>query len=819
METKPELLAPVGSQESLQAAVENGADAVYLGGKSFNARVRADNFTTEQIIAGAQYAHHKGVKVYITVNTLYKNKELEAILEFIEEIYQGQLDGVIVQDLGLANLISHFLPDLELHASTQMTVHNLAGAKYIEQLGFSRVVLARELTLAEIKEINQQTDLQLETFVHGALCICYSGQCLMSSLIGGRSGNRGRCAQPCRLPYTLINRTDNTVVNEQLKQKYLLSPKDINTLEILPDLIESGIQAFKIEGRMKRPEYVALTTQLYRKYIDRYFQERSDYQVEIEDHEKLAQVFNRGGFINGYYHGQENTDLISYQRPKNWGLKIGEVVSYNADANQCTIKLTAELKQGDGIEIWRETGNNPSLQVSEIETVAENKVTIELKASVKPGNPVYKTSDRKLLSDLTASYREETKKIEIYGHFQAKLEEKMALTLWDSQGHYVTATSDFKPEPAKNQPLAEEDFREQLGKLGNSPYQLASLELDAASNLFVPLSKLNQLRRTAVAKLNHQREQQFLTTQRTNTINKQEISLPPAEAEKEAKLAVQLSADLAAAALTEEVDRVYCTDYQLTEAKLTELIDQSQKTNTELFIRLPQISRQADRQAIKEQIARLEASDIDGFLIPQLGAAQLTAKSTKKLAADYPLHNFNSYTAAHWAREGYEGVTLSPELTLKEIRKLARDNKIEKEIIIYGHLPMMITEYCPIEGVTANFQAEQNCSANCQEKQYGLKDRKGMIAPIITAPQNCRTAIYNSQPLYLLDYMTDLKQVNCSWYRLNFTIETREEVTEIITVYRIKLNNPELTTATSRQLTKKMNQQGYTTGHFFRGVK
>ncbi len=414
-EKKPELLAPVGSLESLYAAVQNGCDAVYLGGKSFGARAYAQNFDREELRTAFDYAHLYGVRIYITINTLYKDDEISSVLEFVKELYDDGVDGVILQDLGMAQLIHQTFPELELHASTQMTVHNLEGAKYLEGLGFSRVVLAREMTLEEISEIVKGTSLEVETFIHGALCISYSGQCLMSSLIGGRSGNRGRCAQPCRLPYTLVNRkTTEKIVSDlttfqkgksssTLKGRYLLSPKDISTLEIIPSLIQAGIKSFKIEGRMKRPEYAAAVTSIYRKYIDLALKEPKSYQVDPQDIENLSQIFNRGGFSLGYYQGKTGRSMMSYLRPKNWGVKIGEVISYNPRNNLCKIKLTGKLESGDGIEIWTDQGENPGTLVQSTQ-LSNELVTLTIKGKINAGNPVYRTSDKILLDDLAKTY-------------------------------------------------------------------------------------------------------------------------------------------------------------------------------------------------------------------------------------------------------------------------------------------------------------------------------------------------------------------------------------------------------------------------------
>lgn len=817
---KPELLAPVGNRESLYAAVQNGCDAIYLGGKSFNARKRAENFNVEELEEVFEYAHIRGVKVYVTVNTLYKDQEIKEVLNFIEQIYEYGVDGIILQDLGAAKVINKALPDLELHASTQMTVHNLEGAKYLENLGFSRVILARELSLAEIKEIIDETELKVETFVHGALCISYSGQCLMSSLIGGRSGNRGRCAQPCRLPYTLIDLDTREVIGEEFAKSHLLSPRDINVLEILPDLIDVGISSFKIEGRMKRPEYTALVTEKYRKYIDDYVENReNNYEVRKSDLEEITQIFNRGGFIPGYYLGKEDLDLISHQRPKNWGIKVGEVIDYENRNGECKIKLNKEINAGDGIEIWTGEDETPGTILSEFEKVSEDIIKIEIRGRIRAGDSVYRTSDKELLKRLQKTYQlpDTIKKLEIYGHLTAKLGKPMELKVWEDEGHYLSVTGDFRCEEAKNQPITEDDLQEQLNKLGNTPYKFGSLELNIDNNLFIPISKINELRRKAVEELNLKRSKQFISCERSSRINEEDFKLETAAKKEEAQLTVYLKEiDYLDDILEVGIDRVYCDSQQLELDQIDDFVQQAKSYDTEFFIKLPQIARQYRMREVKKKINRLEDSQLDGYLVSQLGIAYLLQKTEKKLIADYPLNIFNSYTVNHWQLDEYEGVVLSPELTLNEIKNLTEYNNINKEIIVYGHLSMMITEYCPIGAVMTGFDSEQSCKQECLQGDFGLLDRKDMAAPIDPDPANCIATIYNSQPLYVVDYLSKITQSGCQSYRLDFIREDKEEAVEILQAYRAKVDNRDFD---STALKDRMNQKGYTTGHFYRGVK
>ncbi|NLD47499.1 MAG: U32 family peptidase, partial [Clostridiaceae bacterium] len=325
---KPELLAPCGDQDAFKAAVENGADAVYLGGRLFNARQFAANFDSEKLKEASDYAHVRAVNVYLAMNTLMSEGELGKALEFLQEAYLAGIDGVIVQDLGFAALVRKAFPDLPLHASTQMTIYNIEGVRTLEKIGFKRVVLARELSLEEIGSICTETGLEVEVFAHGALCTGYSGQCLMSSIIGGRSGNRGKCAQPCRLPYELEGENPNR--NSSINRGYYLSPKDLCTVGLLGEIAATGVKSLKIEGRMKSPEYVATVVRIYRKYLNRVFEKGKlsvKYAIDEQDLSDLLKIFNRGGFSEGYFKGKTGKDMMSYEKPKNWGVYLGDVIT------------------------------------------------------------------------------------------------------------------------------------------------------------------------------------------------------------------------------------------------------------------------------------------------------------------------------------------------------------------------------------------------------------------------------------------------------------------------------------------------------------
>ena len=402
-----ELLSPVGDFECLKAAVQNGADSVYLGGSLFNARASAANFNNESLKEAIRYAKLRNVKINFALNTLIKDEEFDDAINLAKFVYTLGADAIIVQDLGLAKYIIDNLPGMDVHASTQMTIHNLQGVLALEKLGFKRVVLSRELSLADIRYICANSNIEIETFVHGALCISYSGQCLFSSTIGARSGNRGKCAQPCRLPYKLMNE------NEQiLDQGYLLSPRDLCSLQYIPDLINAGVTCFKIEGRMKTPEYVATVTSIYRKYIDLALS-GNDYVVDEKDIKKLMQVFNRGGFSSGNFEDDENLNYVYKEKPNNMGLYIGNVSSFNKEKGLITLNTKESLSIGDQIslekeehkytitELMKNKVNIPSANPNETVTIGRMKGNISL------GDRVYKLSSKSFSKAVKEFYEKE----------------------------------------------------------------------------------------------------------------------------------------------------------------------------------------------------------------------------------------------------------------------------------------------------------------------------------------------------------------------------------------------------------------------------
>ena len=499
-----ELLAPVGSFEALKAAVQNGANAVYLGGKDFGARASANNFDRDELKEAVKYAHIRGVQVFVTTNTLRKENEIEDFLEYAKFLYDIDVDAIILQDIGMARLIKRELPDFELHASTQMVAHSLEDVKYLESVGFDRVVLAREVTVEEIKYICDNCKADIEVFVHGALCVCYSGQCLMSSMIGNRSGNRGRCAQPCRQRYELIDVYTGEVVNSN--GDYLLSPRDLNAIEEIDKVIDAGVHSLKIEGRMKRPEYVATVIDGYRKTIDEYLA-TNKLNVSDETINDLYTIFNRK-FTKGLLLGDVGKDMMNSQLPNNQGLYVGTVVDYNKKAKRLKIKLANTLKKGDGINLGGGTIGR-IIKNRNIETIGYKGETIELDfvGEARKGQIVFKTSDSELMDRVQATFTQDKEFVKniIDAKITIKLGQKPILTLKDRHSNEATIEGDKIVEEAMKVALSKEKVETQLRKLGNTPYELDLLEIELDDNVSLPISLLNQMRRDCIELLDKER--------------------------------------------------------------------------------------------------------------------------------------------------------------------------------------------------------------------------------------------------------------------------------------------------------------------------
>ena len=486
-----ELLAPAGTFEALEAAVNAGADAVYMGGKAFGARAYAENFDDDAMRRAVRFAHLHHVRLFITVNTLVDDSELDQLAHYLIFLHNIGIDGIIVQDLGVIRVARHVVPNLPLHASTQMTLTSAAAVAFARDAGMERSVLARELSLTDIDKICATCGTEIETFIHGALCVCYSGQCLMSSLIGGRSGNRGRCAQPCRLPYTVVNAAGAEVLKNADAGQFLLSPRDMNTLDILPKLIEAGVTSYKIEGRMKRPEYVAVVVDASRRAIDSY--RAGHFEVPERDRRNIEQIFNRD-FTTAYLERRPGRTMMSDRRPNNRGVLVGRVMRINKGTGTAVVRLERDLHVGDGLEFWVTVGGRVGETLTEIRVdgqavdsaPAGSQATIAIPRGVRLNDRVFRTLDSELMAYAGQFYGEKHKKrIPIDARVTARLGQPAQVTVTDEDGNTGTGYTQFIVEQARKHPLDEAAARKQVDRLGSTEYALRSLVLDADDGVMV----------------------------------------------------------------------------------------------------------------------------------------------------------------------------------------------------------------------------------------------------------------------------------------------------------------------------------------------
>ena len=736
-----ELLSPAGDFECLVSAVQNGANAVYFGLDKFNARVNGRNFEDEELVKAIKYAKLRNVKTHLTLNILIKNKEFEEALKLVEFAYNSGIDAVIVQDLGLAKKIMELFPKLEVHSSTQMTIYNLDGVKEIEKLGYSRCVLARELSIEEIKNICKNTNIEIEVFIHGALCICYSGQCLMSSLIGGRSGNRGRCAGTCRLPYSLLKD------GQEQEKGYLLSSKDVCTLDILPELIEAGVKSFKIEGRMKSKEYVGIVTSIYRKYID-LAESNQEYVVDKKDREMLMQIFNRGGFSTGYLKGKLGKNMMYTKRPNHIGTLLGEVISYNPNKGHVKIKLCKELDLGDSIAI-----GDSSCKISEL--MQKNNKTVSIKLNQKMDQKIGK----------------ENIKRKVNCNIELKQDKVIKLELQDIDTNIsVKLEGDSVVKKADNAGITSKRIEEQLSKTGNTIFKIENINIKMDESIIVPISSLNEIRRRGLEELEHKLLESFKREQVNLKLDVKEEKFIPKEEVKVTLCLNKISKEIDYASL-KNVDNVYIPFKYFLDEDLKESIENiSKKFST--YILLPAITKSNYEKLLYNNLPKI-AERVEGIVISNLSQIYEIEKlgiNGKKLVANYTMNIENNFTVEELKRLGVCKYIVPPEAEKETIRGLTEN--IEKETIVYGRTLLMTTEYCTIGTL-------KNCPAMCQKGRYTLKDRMGFEFPIYTDRINCNNLIYNSK-ITSISY----KDLQTDSIKIDILEETKEEIQRIIDIQK-----------------------------------
>jgi len=849
---KPELLAPAGTWESLVAAVENGADAVYLGGKMFSARQSAGNFEHEEIQRAVYFAHVRGVKVYVTVNILLDEVELMEAVRFLYFLQTCGVDAVLVQDLGLAALARKVIPELPLHASTQMTIHNLSGAKLLQQAGFERVVLARELSLAEIEEIALQSGLEIEVFVHGALCVCYSGQCLMSSLIGGRSGNRGRCAQPCRLKYALVDVAGRPLVEPASTGEYLLSPRDLNMSRHLPDLVKAGISALKIEGRMKRPEYVATVVRIYRELLDR-IDSGEGFFISDEESRQLAQIFNRD-FTTGYFYGMPGKDLMSWKRPNNRGVRIGRIKSFNRRSQLVEVVLESPLRVGDGIEVWVSNGGRAVGKVKRIllkdkpveRAPAKTVVQLAINGRVFPGDRVFKTHDADLIELARASFTspKELRKIPLAVTVEAKVGEPLRLQVMDPEGYTGEAFTTSLTTEAVHRPLTAAYLEKQLDRMGNTPFKLGSLACRLEGQVMVPVSEINEARREALAQLEAKRAAGYKSPVLPEEIFNQRLSqalyennttagtaaTPPVLSVAVGDLVSLRAAVKAGAGEVQFGGEQFRSKPPLSVKDILSGSDICRQAGVKFILKSPRIMHEQELADFCRLLESFSGEFLDGILTGNLGLIKAAKEITGiPVFGDFSVHVFNHAAADFLRLFGVERVTLSPELTLEQVRRLVPLLPVPAEAIVHGALPLMVSAYCApgsllepgASGSSEKWQAgDRPCTGSCR-RAYGLKDRKGVIFPVET-DRNCRMHVFNSRELCMIDDLNAIAGAGVAVVRVEAGQQSAEYVSDVVKAYHTVLRTPEgqreKITSSLKDSLLKYSEAGFTKGHYYRGV-
>lgn len=839
---KIELLAPAGNLAALKAAVENGADAVYIGGAMFSARQKADNFTREQMQAGVQYAHERGAKVHVALNTLVSNDEIGALVEYAYQLAEIGVDAVIVQDLGVAHLLRETLPQLPLHASTQMAIHNTAGVQFLEEQGFERVVLARETSLDAIRNIKAQTNAELEVFVHGALCVAYSGQCLLSSMIGGRSGNRGLCAQPCRMQYQLVDANEQEYPSDD--GQYLLSTKDLNMIHHIPDLINAGIRSLKIEGRMKRPEYVAIVVKQYRQAIDAYYQQTSWDKKKAD--KELLQIFNRD-FTTGYYYANQGKDLMSHVRPDNRGVQIAEVLK--TENKKIWIQLQDTLSVGDGYLLYNQRGEEIAGKVQELSIkgkLIDSATAGQIVQMIVSGNAfgakkLYRTSDVTLLKAATDSFSRPSQPMKERVHFKVDVHigQPIMLYAWDDNGNQQYAESSYIVEVAKTRPSDFESVHKQMDRLGNTQYVLGDLTVDIDENAIAPSSELNNLRRIVIEAMETQKREAA-----TNEVALESYEdyldnagdlldrIPPQVTGYglKHKLAVTVgSIEAMQSAIESGADEVYLNTTALRKNKAilreqySALTRWCHSRNAKVYWTCSPIAEEEQLKKVAIDLWAAKEAGFDGVVVGNIGLLQLVKEQGwENIVVDYTMNIFNDVSLQYLSSQEISRAVLSPELSLEQISQFSYLGNLPLELIIHGNFPLMVSKQCVCGSVLGGRIAEKQCTMPCMNAQYALKDRMGVKFPLYM-DVNCRMHVFNSKTLNLYKRLDEVLNTGVDVLRIEAREQSAEWVGTVVAIYKKVIaeynhSSSYITDLQSMQTLDQLAPDGSTYGHYFRGV-
>ena len=820
---RPEILAPAGDWECARAAVENGADAIYFGLERFNARMRAKNFTQADLPALMEFLHRRGVRGYVTFNTLVFSDELEAAEDYLRTIIAAGVDAAIVQDIGICRLIRRLSPDFPIHTSTQMTVTSPAGVEFARDLGAQLVVLARENSIAEINAIqaaqkSAPVSLPLEVFVHGALCVAYSGQCLTSESLGGRSANRGECAQACRLPYELISDGEKVELGDR---KYLLSPQDLSGLAVLPELVRSGVASLKIEGRLKSPEYVASITRVYRQALDKVLAEITgepapDFSERAARYE-LEMSFSRG-LYTGWFRGINNQELAHGRFGTKRGVYLGEITRVSGE----TIHLTpqAPVKPGDGL-VFDAGKPEAGEEGGRVYQVVERNGEIVLHFGhgdidfrrVRPGQRVWKTNDPALDREVRSTFTGDKIRFqrpvifEVHGRANGPL----TLIASDGEGHVAKIESTLPLTPAENQPLTPERLTAQLGRLGGTPFKLGRLDSHLEAGLILPVSELNRLRREVIAELDRLRA----APKRWTLLSKAEdrptrVSLSTESQNSPEIIAVIRNLDQVEPAWNAGVRTIYCEfenpKHYRDAVALFRKLQPTATGDSSIWVAPPRIFKPGEDWILKQ----VRSSEADGYLVRNHEHLRFFANDRKR--GDFSLNVANPLTAEYFiTRYGLERVTASYDLNIAQLEALLRNAPGSWfDITLHQHMPMFHMEHCVFCAFLSEGKDYHDCGRPCEKHRVALRDRVGAELPL-RADAGCRNTVFNNRAQTGAEYAQHLIELGARNFRIEFINEPAAEVARTLDRYQALLRG-ELSGAELWRELKLINQLGVTRG-------
>jgi putative protease len=806
-------MSPAGDWDAMRAAVANGADAVYFGLDNFNARHRATNFTVEELPQIVKYLHDHNVKGFLTFNTLIFSDELPSAADYIRRIAEAGVDAVIVQDLGLARLIAAMAPGLAIHGSTQMTLTEPRGIAFVEALGVERVVLARELSIDEIRRIRQATAMQLEVFVHGALCVAYSGQCLTSESLGGRSANRGQCAQACRLPYDLLV---DGAFHDLADKAYLLSPQDLAAYDLVDQLAAMGVSCLKIEGRLKSAHYVAATTQTYRQAIDAASQSRR-FSISHQQQADLEQTFSRG-FTHGFLSGVDHQRLVSARFPKSRGLRVGTVARVLPRSILIDMEDRHSLKPGDGV-VFDEGHPEQDEQGGRVFVVRPRGRQLEIElgradvnlSAIAAGAIVWKTDDPALRKRLEHSYSRDEVVNRVPMDVAIKAQVGQLLQMSFSDGSHEAHVAWERPlEAARKFPLDEPTLREQLGRLGDTPFELRSLKLDASGGPMVPKSVLNDLRRQAVEQLMALRDRRQCAINRDALSSLREALPAPGSSPAAASLYVltrTLDQLRAVVALDDRPAAVYCDFEDIRRYK--DAVTIARESGIPIALATLRIVKPHEHGLLKQI---LDAGP-DAVIVRNLAAVSFYREVAPQLPqiGDYSLNIANELTAGLFADAGLVRMVPSYDLNWRQLSgMLQRFDPSRFECVVHQHMPMFHMEHCVFAHTLSNGKDFRDCGRPCEVHQVDLRDRVGEPHPLIP-DVGCRNTVFNAKAQSAAEYMPRMMELGIRHFRIELLRQSADEVRPLLDRYRAMLSGQADAKTTLRSL-RVLNQLGVTAG-------